>query len=141
MRTKKTYRDFMLTIEWRWPEETGDSGVLLRIFGEDRIWPVSLEVQLEHARAGDLVGLGTSFGDRREGAESRVVGRRGEDSERPAGEWNRCVITCRRGDVEVRVNGRPQNKVSANIPFEGHIGLQSDGAAIDFRRVVLEPLD
>jgi len=141
IRTKKTYRDFKLTVEWRWPEEPSNSGVLLRIFGEDKVWPVTLEAQLQHGRAGDLVGIHTRIEDAEQWEEFSVLKRRDEDTEKPAGEWNRYDITCRRENVEVYVNGKLQNKTEANVPYEGHIGLQSEGAPIEFRTVMLQPLN
>jgi hypothetical protein len=141
MRTKKTYRDFKLTVEWRWPEEPGNSGVFLRIFGKDNVWPITLEAQLKHGRAGDLIGIHTRIEDAEQSEEFSVLQRQGQDTEKPAGEWNRYEITCRREDVEVSINGKFQNKADNNMPYEGHIGLQSEGAPIEFRTVTLQPLD
>jgi len=141
MRTKKTYRDFKLTVEWRWPAEPGNSGVFLRIFGEDKVWPVTLEAQLQHGRAGDFVGIHTSIENAETWEEFSILRRQNEDSEKPAGEWNRYKMTCRREDVEVCVNGILQNKADCSIPYEGHIGLQSEGAPIEFRKVTLQPLN
>ena len=141
MRTKKTYQNFKLTVEWRWPEEPGNSGVFLRIFGEDNVWPITLEAQLKHGRAGDLIGIHTRIEGAEQSEEFSVLQRRDEDSEKPAGEWNRYDITCRREIVEVYVNGKLQNKADANMPYEGHIGLQSEGGPIEFRSVRLQPLD
>jgi hypothetical protein len=141
MRTKKTYRDFKLIVEWRWPQEPSNSGVLLRIFGADRVWPATLEAQLKHGQAGDLIGIHTSI----EGAEKRdqftILPRQNANSEKPPGQWNRYEITCRREEVEVYVNGKFQNKASSNVPYEGHIGLQSEGTPIEFRTVTLQPLN
>lgn len=140
MRTKKTYQDFKLIVEWRWPQEPGNSGVLLRIFGEDKVWPITLKAQLQHERAGDLVGIQTSIEDAETEEKFSFLERQNEDSEKPAGEWNRYAITCRRENIEVYVNGKFQNKTSARMPYEGHIGLQSEGAPIEFRTVTLQPL-
>ena len=140
MRTRKTYQDFKLIVEWRWPQEPGNSGVLLRIFGEDRVWPITLEAQLQHERAGDLIGIHTSIEDAETEEKSSFLSRQNEDSEKPAGEWNRYAITCRRENIEVYVNGKFQNKTSARMPYEGHIGLQSEGTPIEFRTVTLQPL-
>jgi len=141
MRTKKTYRDFKLTVEWRWPEKPSNSGVLLRMFGEDKVWPVALEAQLQHGRTGDLIGIQTEIEGAEQWEEFSIMRRQKEDSEKPAGEWNRYEITCRREIFEVSVNGTVQNKVDANVPYEGHIGLQSEGSPIEFRTITLQPLN
>ena len=48
MRTAKDYANYELQFEWRWPDEPGNSGLLLHC-GKPRernVWPHSLEVQL-----------------------------------------------------------------------------------------------
>lgn len=50
LRTKEEYSDFKLVLEWRWPGKPGNSGVLLRMGGEEKIWPRCMEAQLMHAR-------------------------------------------------------------------------------------------
>ncbi|HPU57810.1 MAG TPA: DUF1080 domain-containing protein, partial [Verrucomicrobiota bacterium] len=44
IRTEKDYRDYKLTVEWRFPQQ-GNSGVLIHMRGEDKLWPTSLECQ------------------------------------------------------------------------------------------------
>jgi hypothetical protein len=46
IRTKKEYSDFKLVFEWRWPEKPGNSGVLLHMSSEEKIWPLCMEAQL-----------------------------------------------------------------------------------------------
>ena len=60
LHTAKEYRDFTLTFEWRWPPggKPGNGGVLLRTTGEHKVWPRSLEVQLNAGQAGDFWAIG-----------------------------------------------------------------------------------
>ncbi|OHB64147.1 MAG: hypothetical protein A2Y76_04035 [Planctomycetes bacterium RBG_13_60_9] len=51
LRTKEEYGDFRPVLEWRWPEKPDNSGVLLRMSGEEKIWPPCMEAQLMHTRA------------------------------------------------------------------------------------------
>ena len=55
IRTKETYSNFKLHVEWRWTAEPTNSGVLLHVTGKDMIWPLSIECQLMNGKAGDLV--------------------------------------------------------------------------------------
>ncbi len=48
---------------------------------------------------------------------------------------------CRNDTVEVTVNGVFQNRIDGVDVQSGCIGLQSEGAPIQFRNVVLHPLD
>ena len=54
IKTKESYSDYQLFVDWRWVEDPGNSGVLIHII-EDGIWPLCLECQLMSGKAGDLV--------------------------------------------------------------------------------------
>jgi hypothetical protein len=45
-------KDFVLKLQWRF-EKTGNSGVLVRMTGDDKVWPKSCEALLASGRAGD----------------------------------------------------------------------------------------
>src|SRR5580765_2819424 len=57
-RTEKTFSNYLLHVEWRWPQTNGNSGVFVHITGADAIWPVSVECQLKSGSAGEMVGQG-----------------------------------------------------------------------------------
>ncbi len=59
IRTERDFKNFVLTFEWRRPPEKkpGRGGVLIRMTGRDKIWPKSLEAQLNAGGAGDFWGL------------------------------------------------------------------------------------
>ena len=46
IRTTSEYSDYKLHVEWRWPEEPTNSGVLLHASGKDQVWPRCIEAQL-----------------------------------------------------------------------------------------------
>jgi len=54
--TEKDYTNYILKLEWRWApgKPPGNSGVLLRVHGEHKIWPRSVEAQLMHMNSGDF---------------------------------------------------------------------------------------
>lgn len=90
MRTETDYGNYRLHVEWRWPEGAGNSGVLLHMSGEDKVWPKSIEAQLYSENAGDFWLIdGTVIKDR-DGKpnEERRVPKKKESSENPLGEWN-----------------------------------------------------
>ncbi len=143
LRTKEKYGDFKLVMEWRWPEEPTNSGVLLRMSDEDKIWPLCLEAQLKHERAGDVVGMGCDFNEniRPAGEFFRVAPRQNPSNEKEPGEWNTYEIICKGDTVELFVNGEFQNKATGvQVPDRGYIGLQSEGSPIMFRNINLTPL-
>ena len=144
LRTKEEYENYVLRLEWRWPEEPGNNGVLVHTSDPQLlgIWPKSLEVQLFHGAAGDFWVIGTEIDV--EDEESRVEGRRHrravDDVEREPGEWNEIQITCSGAEVVVVINGQEVNRGENCTVTSGAICLQSEGARIEYRNVVLEPL-
>ncbi len=141
--TTAEYESFELIVEWRFDPEkgAGNSGVLLRLIGEDAVWPRSMEAQLHSGNAGDIWNIG-DFPMR--AAIDRTQGRRtikaSESSEHPLGEWNQYVIRLDGGRLSLSVNGVEQNVAYHCLEVPGRIGLQSEGAWIEFRRVELRPI-
>lgn len=149
IRTKASYGNYKLHLEWRWIREPANSGVLINVQGEEIIFPHCVECQLMHGRAGDIVLMG-------KGAEITVqdstysviseerrylsIPKFEESSENPAGEWNTYEITSLDGDLEVVVNGVLQNVGTGMTLTEGNIALQSEGGPIQFRNIYLQPL-
>jgi hypothetical protein len=63
-----------------------------------------------------------------------------ETNEKPLGEWNHYRIVVCQGTIELWVNGLLQN-VATNVEVvKGRIALQSEGAYIEFRNIVLLPI-
>ena len=142
IRTTEKYDDFKLSLEWKWPGKAGNSGVLLRINGEDKIWPLCMEAQLKSTRAGDFVGMGCEYNEYKGKKDSffKVVPRKNETNEKAPGGWNTYEILCKGGTIELKVNGLLQNKATGVKLEKGYIGLQSEGAPIMFRNIKLTPL-
>ncbi len=140
IRTKAAYSDFKLVVEWRWPEKPGNSGVLVRMTDEDKVWPFSMEAQLKHQSAGDVVGMGCDFNENTRPASEfyRHAPRQHPSNEKKPGEWNTYEITCKGDTMELTVNGQLQNKATGVAAHgKGYIGLQSEGAPIMFRNIKL----
>ena len=134
--TIEEYQDFRLVVEWRWPEEPGNSGVLMRITGEPQMLPNSIEAQLRSGSAGDMYGFaGFTIDAERNRQPAR------ERNEHEPGEWNRYEITAEGGTITVMLNGVLVNEATGCDVRPGQIGLQSEGGVIHFRTVALTPLD
>lgn len=139
-RTLRMYRDYQLHAEWRWPVRPGNSGVFVQLNPPDQVWPLCFEGQLLAGNAGELRLNG---GARLAGiADPKVISvpRRQPVSEKPVGEWNSIDITCRSNTVALRVNGVLQNEAAGTSVDSGAIGLQAEGALVEFRNIYLEPL-
>ncbi|MCP5111414.1 MAG: DUF1080 domain-containing protein [bacterium] len=146
IRTVKEYDSYKLVVEWRWPKGTvkGNNGVLVHSTTPNALgqWPKSIEVQLAKDNAGDFWVIGTTLDV--PNVETRRKGRRHlnltDDSEKPAGQWNRMEIVAKGDEVIVHVNGDLVNHATNCSDTKGAISLQSEGALIHFRKVHLTPL-
>jgi hypothetical protein len=136
MRTKDTYSEYKLHVEWRYPVEASNSGVFIHAQLPDTIWLRTFECQLKAGSAGDFVCMnGATMKEQKN--NSRVVSKMSASSEKPVGEWNTMEITCKANTIEVYVNGVLQNKGTGISASKGHICLQSEGKEIEFRNVFL----
>jgi hypothetical protein len=157
--TNTEYTSFTLVVEWRWAPGTAarlgkapNSGVLLRVNGEPKPKgvPRTYEAQLQAGNAGDLYGfwgmpLDGDAERRREAKGHELLGdmvgfRKTEGAEKPEGEWNSYEITLDGPSLVVFVNGKKVNEARGATVMPGHIGLQSEGGEIHFRRVELRPI-
>jgi hypothetical protein len=145
------YDDFVLKLEWRWPadKEPGKGGVLIHTVGEHKIWPKSLEAQINAGDAGDFWGLDgyevQGPADRTRSLDNEKFGRltnvkKRQALEKSAGQWNTYEIIANSGTVTLIINGTEVNKATGCVPNRGRICLTSEGSEIHFRNVELMPL-
>jgi hypothetical protein len=147
MRTENKYENYYLHVEWRWPNEPANSGVLLHTTGPDKLWPRAIECQLKAGRAGDFVlmnGTGITIGgENKQNPQQQyvVIPKKDKSSEKPAGQWNTYDIYCNKDSIRCYVNGTLQNEGTAPTDTCGAICLQSEGGPVDFRQIYLVPLE
>jgi hypothetical protein len=140
MRTKETYSDYKLHVEWRWPAEPTNSGVFVHGQKPDTIWLKCVECQLMAGNAGDFVCMNGASMNEQIDKSKLVVRKMADASEKVPGKWNIMEVVCNGNTIEVFINGVLQNKgtgVSLNM---GSICLQSEGKEIEFRNIFLTNL-
>src|SRR5690606_502437 len=104
------------------PEKgAGNSGVLMRLIGEDKVWPRSIEAQLMSGQAGDFWCIG-DFPMQTDPARTNGRNtRRLRTNEGELGEWNEYDITVWQGHVVLRVNGEVLNQASGALVVPGKL--------------------
>jgi len=155
--TEKEYANFRLSVDFRWgqkkwpPRETAvrDAGLLYHVTGPDMVWANCLELQIQEGDTGDLwlipgggntpsvEVLGIPYGGGKN--YTRVV--KWAELEKPHGEWNTVAVVARGDRFEHWVNGKVNLVGRRASQTRGRIQLQSEGAEIAYRNVVLEHLD
>jgi hypothetical protein len=150
--TDDSYTNFVLTLEWRWPDEkiAGKGGVLIDTTGDHKIWPKSLEAQINANGAGDFWALNgyelagipgrTKSFDHKQFGKLTNVGKI-EAAEKPAGQWNSYEIIAHGTTVTLMINGRLVNKGTRPAAAGGKICITSEGTPIYFRNIRLTRKD
>lgn len=153
----KSYQDYRLDIEYRFPGEAGNCGVLVHssrpraLYG---MFPASIEVQMHSGNAGDFWCIGENIkvenmAARRGGPpekwgggpeDSRRILNLTDGSENPVGEWNRMVIEALGDRVRVWVNGDLVNDGFECTATSGQIALQAEGSVVEFRKLEMKPI-
>lgn len=154
--TDASFADYKLVVEYRWPGEPGNCGILVhsstprRLYG---MFPQSIECQMHVGNAGDFWCIGEDIvvvdmearrGPKEkwgvDGDRARRIKNLTDGSEKPIGEWNQMVIECRGRQITVWVNGELVNQGSQCTADRGQIAIQAEGAVAEFRKVELTPL-
>ena len=126
--TKKSYKNYVLRLDFRYPKNAGNSGYLLHITGEHKVWPKCVEVQGQYGGACKIFPLGLK-GPTADNGDAR------KKAIKPHREWNSVEIISKDGVVTSKINGV---KIAEAGPYsikEGPIGFQSEGAEIHFRKI------
>jgi hypothetical protein len=143
--TRDSFGNVILEFEWRWPQgkPPGRGGVLLRTTGDHKIWPKSLEVQLNTGDAGDYWGLAgyelSGPAERSKVIEHPEFGKltnvkKNQPLEKEPGQWNHCRVHLVGAKATVEINGKPANS-AIGCARRGPICLTSEGNEIHFRNV------
>lgn len=154
--TDGSFHDYRLVVEYRWPGEPGNCGVLVHASTPRRLYdmfPQSIECQMHVGNAGDFWCIGEDItvpdmekrrGPKEkwgvDGDKARRIRNLTDGSEKPQGEWNQMVIECRGNTIDVWVNGDLVNHGTDCTADHGQIALQAEGARCEFRKVELTAL-
>lgn len=152
------YRDYRLEVEYRFPGEGGNCGVLVHASRPRALYemfPQSIEVQMQSGEAGDFWCIQENIevpdterrrprkeGEKWGGSEgdARRILNLTDGSEKPLGEWNTMVIEARGLGLKVWVNGDLVNEGFGATADQGKIAIQAEGTEVEFRRVEIGPL-
>ncbi|MFW6290525.1 MAG: 3-keto-disaccharide hydrolase [Mariniphaga sp.] len=154
--TDSVYQDYRLEVEYRFPGEPGNCGILVHASTPRALYdmfPQSLEVQMMHENAGDfwciveditVPNMEEQRGPEEEWGITEGKARRiknlTENSENPLGEWNTMIIECVEDKVKVWVNDDMVNYGYDCTATKGQIAVQAEGAEVEFRKLTLTPI-
>ncbi|WP_293790101.1 DUF1080 domain-containing protein [uncultured Pedobacter sp.] len=154
--TDKTYKNYQLTVQYRFAGKPGNCGVLVHastprvLYG---MFPKSMEIQMQHKDAGDfwcieeditVPDMVSRRGPKENwgvnGDKLRRIKNLTDDSEKPVGEWNTMIIQCLNDEIKVWVNGTLVNYGTNCTASSGQIALQAEGSEVEFKQLDLKPI-
>lgn len=137
--SKQSYDNFTLRLDYRFPRPAslkddakfkGNTGFLVYVTGEPKLWPVCLEVQGKYVQMAAIKENGgaqpvTATDDETQRQKAR----------RPVGEWNSLEIVSRGGALQVSLNGAPISTCEPDFLSEGLLGIQAEDHPFEVRRM------
>lgn len=119
-----------------------NTGILIHMQSPDKIWPKCIECQGQYQKQCDfwLQSGAEAEGHPADGRKSINAPMTGPPNENPVGDWGSYQIIARGDTVEIMVNGKSMNKITGCNVSTGFIGIQSEGAELELRKIHLEPL-
>lgn len=120
----REYGNFELRLEWRGVNEKYNSGLFLRSGKKVGSNQINLAQKSEGAFLGGKV----------QGA--KTVG----DLQKPAGEWNEWRIVATGDRLTLWCNGTQAWEATSLTPAQGYLGLQAEGAPMEFRNIRIREL-
>jgi hypothetical protein len=145
LRTTQMYQNYVLELEWRHTKPKGNSGVMVHADALPQVgapYPHAVEVQVMDGDHGSIFGIrGLTLTPLTNPGKSKF-GRAQPTEERcrPAGEWNRYLLTSHDGALDLEVNGKVVTRVKDCSRVKGYICLESEGSETHFRNLRLTPL-
>ncbi len=138
VRTSQKVSEFDLSVEWKWVNKLGNSGVLIHIQDVDAVWPACFQSQLKADAAGDIICMNGVNAIECQDTLKFTIPKIRISNELGLGEWNHMRILCKNKIMEVFVNGVLQNKITGMTVNQGYIGFQAEGQAVIFRKLKLK---
>jgi hypothetical protein len=137
--TNQSYKNYSFRLEFKYRRPAGldddskfegNSGYLVHITGDHKIWPKSIEVQGHNKTAGTIFAIsGAKAVKAKDDAAAR------KKALKPVGEWNSLEIISKDGALTAILNGTKVCESEPGDVTEGPIGFQSEGAEIHFRNL------
>ncbi len=136
----ESFGNCSLRLEYRFLESAGENenpntGFLIYITGENRIWPKCLEVQGKFAEMAHIKSNSKEIS--LEVTDNQAAR---ESARRPVGEWNAIEVICKDGALTSVLNGIPVASCKPSELKAGFIGIQSEGDAVEFRNIRVQKL-
>jgi hypothetical protein len=141
LRSKETFDDYTLVVEFRFLEEGANSGIFVRTAptsnDDEKGWPNNgyqvqcLDSITDEHPLGTMIPYGAPPFEHESDLEAL------ERAYKPAGQWHRYEITCRGEKLTVKLNGETITRCTGIKNLEGHVGIQGEYGKLEFRKITV----
>jgi len=145
LRTEEQYENFILELEWRYPEKGGNAGLFIHsgdlpVRGQP--FTRAIECQIMDGNHGDVFAIqgATLTPDDSSPEKKWMRSFPKEKRAKPSGEWNHYRVETRDGLVTLSVNGKEVTHAFHANPRKGYICLESEGSEVHFRNIRIKEL-
>ena len=142
LRSKSSYSDFRLVMEFRFLEEGANSGVFVRTgptsMDDENGWPENgYQIQCRDTLEGDYpLGSLIPYGAPAFESETDLEALRA--AYEPTGQWQTFDIECVGEEIRISVNGSLVTRARRIKNLDGRIGIQGELGLLEFRKIELE---
>ena len=130
--TEKSYKNYILKFDWKFIKD-GNSGLLVHITGEHKVWPKCVEVQGLQKDHGTIFAIGGAKGKFKTDSEAQKKAIK-------FGDWNTTEVIVRDGEITSKINGIQIATGTGDLK-EGPFGFQSEGTELHFKNIKIKVLD
>lgn len=138
--TEKQYGDYVVDLEYKHPKG-GNSGIFVRV--KDPKDPVNTGIEVQIL---DSYGVKKKLTHHDCGGVIKTQAP-SKNMAKPAGEWNRMIITCKGNNLKVKLNGEQIIDIQLDKtglkdrPMKGYLGIQDHGQPFFVRNVRIKELN
>lgn len=145
LRSTGRYGDFVLRAEFRFLTDNADSGIFVRAPDPPttifiRGWPGNAyQVQIRNMatnQSDNPLWIGHLYRHRVSAQGETIYDRdAARTAFRPTGEWQNVEVTVHGDTIAVVLNGVPTTRASGVVNLQGHIGIQGEAGAVEYRAI------
>lgn len=153
IQTLDEYENYEIKFDWRWPDEPGNSGILIHSSSDTAwsIWPESIEIQLQHENAGDFWLMNSDLDVEEEQMPTKSkerdrrlrlkVERFYDKLEDKPDRWNEMHIVAEEDSIKVYINDELVNEGKNASRTSGYITIQAEEADLEIRNFRIRELE
>jgi hypothetical protein len=133
--TDKSYKNYVIRYDWKFASKkpSDNSGLLVHIQPPHKVWPKCVEVQGMQGDHGHIFAIGKAEG-------KYTVDKDAQKKAIKPGEWNTTEVISKDGELTAKVNGIEVSTGKGELT-EGAIGIQSEGAELHLKNIVIKVMD